>query len=161
FTIDRPQLAKVESGILHGRADGEATVTATAGGQRISARVVIKDSGVTAPLSFRNDVMPIFSKCGCNAGTCHGNFNGKNGFRLSLRGESPGSDLDSLKRDPLGRRMCRFDPEASLLLQKPARLLPHEGGVRFTPDSLEYATLRRWIASGCRPDAAGVPHVTR
>jgi hypothetical protein len=112
-------------------------------------------------VSFRNDVMPIFSKAGCNAGTCHGNFNGKNGFRLSLRGENSDFDLTNLTRDTLGRRICRFDPECSLLLQKPSGGLPHEGGVRFAPDSQEYATLRRWIAEGCRPDLPGVPHVTR
>src|SRR5688572_28125414 len=36
------------------------------------------------PVSFRNDVMAVLSKAGCNLGTCHGNANGKGGFKLSL-----------------------------------------------------------------------------
>ena len=33
--------------------------------------------------------MPTLSRMGCNAGTCHGAQNGKNGFKLSLRGYDP------------------------------------------------------------------------
>src|SRR5215472_5950374 len=62
------------------------------------------------PVRFRTDVMPILSKAGCNAGTCHGNFNGKNGFRLSLRGDNPDFDRDSLTRDTAGRRTNPLDP---------------------------------------------------
>ncbi|HXI52248.1 MAG TPA: hypothetical protein VNH84_12100, partial [Candidatus Saccharimonadales bacterium] len=40
-----------------------------------------------SPVSFRNDVMAVLSKGGCNSGPCHGNQNGKAGFKLSLRGE--------------------------------------------------------------------------
>ena len=54
--------------------------------------------------------MAVLSRTGCNQGTCHGNFNGKNGFRLSLRGDNPDFDLDSLARDTQGRRACVFDP---------------------------------------------------
>ena len=45
------------------------------------------DAAEPAAISFRNDVMAVLSKAGCNLGACHGNFNGKGGFRLSLRGE--------------------------------------------------------------------------
>jgi hypothetical protein len=38
---------------------------------------------------FVQDVQPAFSKMGCNAGTCHGSQDGKNGFKLSLRGYDP------------------------------------------------------------------------
>ena len=43
--------------------------------------------------SFRNDVMAVLAKAGCNAGACHGNKNGKGGFKLSLRGAGPGRRL--------------------------------------------------------------------
>ena len=39
-----------------------------------------------ASTSFVTDVQPVLSRSGCNAGTCHGNVGGKNGFKLSLRG---------------------------------------------------------------------------
>ena len=50
-------------------------------------------------ISFRNDVMPVLSKAVCNSGTCHGNKNGKGGFKLSLRGQDPDLDYVSLTRD--------------------------------------------------------------
>src|SRR5688572_7446800 len=48
---------------------------------------VLLASSALAEISFRNDVMAVISKAGCNLGTCHGNANGKAGFKLSLRGE--------------------------------------------------------------------------
>src|SRR5262245_43601704 len=70
------------------------------------------------PVSFRTEVMAVLSRGGCNAGTCHGNLNGKGGFKLSLRGENPEADLAALTRDALGRRTDPHRPEASLILQK-------------------------------------------
>ena len=32
------------------------------------------------PVSFRNEVMAVLSRAGCNQGVCHGNLNGKGGF---------------------------------------------------------------------------------
>jgi hypothetical protein len=106
-----------------------------------------------APVSFRNDVMAVLSRGGCNAGACHGNQNGKNGFKLSLRGEDPGFDFNVLTRDQLGRRTDRLNPNASLLLVKAAGVVAHEGGKRFDVGSLEYEILRRWITEGLRFDA--------
>ena len=68
--------------------------------------VLLLAPGVRAePVSFRNDVMAVLSHGGCNAGPCHGNQNGKNGFKLSLRGEDPAFDLLALTRDTHGRRL--------------------------------------------------------
>src|SRR6266581_39594 len=83
------------------------------------------------PVSFRNDVMAILSKAGCNQGACHGNQNGKNGFKLSLRGEDPAFDLAALTRDTLGRRTNALQPAESLLLLKATASIPHQGGQRF------------------------------
>ena len=57
-----------------------------------------------ATISFRNDVMAVLSKAGCNSGQCHGNANGKAGFKLSLRGQDPEWDYDALTRDIRPRR---------------------------------------------------------
>ena len=92
-------------------------------------------------VSFRHDVMAVLSKAGCNQGTCHGNQNGKNGFKLSLRGEDDRFDHRALVRDQLGRRLNELDPDASLLLLKAIGRVPHGGGRRFDVDSLEYRTL--------------------
>jgi hypothetical protein len=98
--------------------------------------------------SFAFDVMAVLSKAGCNAGTCHGNLNGKGGFRLSLRGENPAFDFTALTRELASRRINTMAPEQSLALLKPTGRVAHEGGVRFREDSREYAILRDWITAG-------------
>src|SRR5437899_2293749 len=112
-------------------------------------------------VSFRNEVMAVLSRAGCNAGACHGNLNGKGGFKLSLRGDDPAFDHTTLSRDQFGRRANPFRPDESLLLQKPAMLVPHEGGRRFLPDSPEYATIRAWIAAGMPGDPPATPALTQ
>src|SRR5437764_5433194 len=87
---------------------------------------------------FERDVMAVLSKAGCNLGACHGNQNGKGGFKLSLRGQEPAADYDALLREVEQRRVNLLDPEASLVLQKPTAQLVHQGGLRFNRDSIEY-----------------------
>jgi hypothetical protein len=111
-------------------------------------------AGLCAPgrseeaVSFDRDVMAVLSKAGCNMGACHGNLNGKGGFKLSLRGEDPVADYQSLLRGADQRRVNLLDPAASLILQKPSGQVVHQGGLRFKRDSLEYEILTNWIASG-------------
>jgi hypothetical protein len=104
--------------------------------------------------SFRNDVMPALSRAGCNSGPCHGNLNGKGGFRLSLRGFDYDYDFNALTRDGLARRIDIANPDNSLLLQKATGKVSHEGSIRFSSDSAEYRALRDWIANGCGNDTA-------
>ncbi|MEW4528039.1 DUF1549 and DUF1553 domain-containing protein [Maioricimonas sp. JC845] len=112
------------------------------------------------PVSFRTDVMAVLSTAGCNQGTCHGNANGKGGFKLSLRGDDPDFDFTALARDLSARRVNPAQPADSLLLLKPTMQLAHEGGRRFEFDSLEYRILRDWIAGGMRDDRDTAPSVT-
>jgi hypothetical protein len=109
------------------------------------------------PISFRNEVMAVLSRGGCNQGACHGNQNGKNGFKLSLRGQDPDFDLTVLTRDALGRRLDRNHPEESLVLIKATGAMAHEGGKRFGINSDEYRILRGWIAEGAHGDGDGAP----
>jgi hypothetical protein len=109
--------------------------------------------------SFRNEVMAVLSRAGCNQGACHGNQNGKNGFKLSLRGQDPEFDLLALTRDMLGRRTDTARPADSLILRKATATVAHEGGKRFGPESPEYAILYGWIAGGARPDPADAPRL--
>jgi hypothetical protein len=112
-------------------------------------------------VSFRNDVMAVLSKAGCNAGACHGNQNGKGGFKLSLRGEDPAWDYAALTRDGLGRRTDRLHPAESLFLRKATATIPHEGGRRFAVDSPEYALLAAWVRAGTPADPPGTPALAR
>src|SRR5260221_14748083 len=100
-----------------------------------------------APISFRNDVSAVLSRAGCNQGICHGNLNGRGGFKLSLRGQDLDFDRDALTRAAQGRRVNTQDPDASLLLLKATGQVAHEGGVRFGVKSDEYRSLRSWIAA--------------
>ncbi len=112
------------------------------------------------PVSFAHDVMAVLSKGGCNMGACHGNLNGKGGFKLSLRGEDPAWDFTSLTRGMLGRRVNPANPASSLILQKATARVPHEGGKRFALGDPEYQMLHDWIASGARADTKKLPVLT-
>src|SRR6266513_51394 len=90
-------------------------------------------------VDFERHVMGLFSKAGCNNGSCHGSFQGKGGVRLSLFGYDPAKDFTPLTRDLLGRRIDAVEPDQSLLLLKATGRTPHEGGVRITPDSWQFA----------------------
>tara|TARA_Y100000588_G_scaffold394607_1_gene515988 strand:+ start:1795 stop:4005 length:2211 start_codon:yes stop_codon:yes gene_type:complete len=111
--------------------------------------------------SFRNDVMAVLAKAGCNAGTCHGNANGKGGFKLSLRGEDLATDFLTLTRGQFGRRVDAIEPDHSLLLRKATGTVAHKGGQRFKPGSRDFQILRDWIATGMLNDTAIAPAVVR
>lgn len=100
-------------------------------------------------VSFRNDVLPILTKAGCNAGTCHAKAGGgQNGFQLSLLGFEPTEDFEAIVKEARGRRLFRAVPRESLLLRKATGQTPHGGGVRLQADSHGYRTLQSWIAQG-------------
>src|SRR5947209_17315846 len=90
------------------------------------------------PVDFRTDVIAALSHAGCNSGACHGSPQGKNGFRLSLRGHDPSLDLHMLTRAEMGRRVDRLRPENSLFLQKPTGRVSHQGGVVLKKDDPAY-----------------------
>ena len=99
-------------------------------------------------ITFRNDVLPVLSKAGCNSGGCHGALAGKGGFKLSLFGYNPEADHLTITRESRGRRIDLANPGASLFLTKPTTALKHKGGKRFDVDSEEYRILAAWIAEG-------------
>ncbi len=156
-----PAVARVDAfGVVTPVANGEAMITARAGAE--SATVRVRVSGLEQPFawSFRNHVIPVLTKQGCNQGACHGALAGKNGFKLTLRGYDPDADYDALTRQSLGRRVTLADPAASLMLLKPSFGVPHGGGVRLKKDSLEYRVLREWIAAGAAGPAENDPRIT-
>ena len=112
-------------------------------------------------VSFRNDVMAVLSKSGCNLGTCHGNARGKGGFQISLRGQDPAGDYKVLTRDWSSRRTNVSEPDQSLMLLKPTQQIVHEGGKRFEIDSAEYRLLHEWIAAGMPNDSADAPKLVK
>lgn len=111
--------------------------------------------------AFGRHIMPILSKAGCNSGSCHGTFAGKNGFRLSLFGYEPEMDFERLTREANGRRINRLDPASSLLLLKGSARIPHGGGKRLDPTSPAYQSLLHWIEGGAKYDPKREPRVER
>lgn len=114
----------------------------------------------TGEVSFRNDVIPILTRAGCNAGSCHGAAAGKNGFALSLFGYDPDTDHRVLTHELRGRRVDPAQPEQSLMLVKATTGSVHQGGKRLDPDGPFYATLRAWIAAGAPDDGKSAPKLT-
>lgn len=109
----------------------------------------IEDTGV---IDFTNDVIPILTKAGCNAGACHAKAGGgQNGFELSLLGFEPDLDFDRIVSQARGRRIFPAAPEESLLLRKATGGVPHTGGVRIGVGSPEYQLLAEWIRGGALP----------
>jgi hypothetical protein len=162
FAVSPPGLVDASvTGVIRPRTDGSGKLVIEAGGQTIEVSVHVTRVDWTRPVSYRHDVVALLSKAGCNMGACHGNLNGKGGFKLSLRGDDPRFDLVSLTREALGRRIDRNDPPRSLAVLKPTGQLPHEGGLRFPARSLEAATLLGWIAAGATDDAANVSGLRR
>jgi hypothetical protein len=140
------------AGVLEPLANGRAVLKARLGSLEAAAPVEVRGAGGPEPVSFRREVVALFAREGCSSGACHGAPSGKNGFRLSLRGHDPAADLGALLGESLSRRADRIHPEASLLLLKPAGLLPHGGGKRFASGSRSYRLLRDWIAGGLEDD---------
>jgi len=151
--------ARLDGPVLHPVADGDTTLTATFGDLTATAAVHVERAGEHPALSFRQDVLPVFMRAGCNSGGCHGASRGKDGFRLSLFGFDPASDYTRLTREISVRRINRALPEESLLLTKGANLAPHGGGARLQPGDEYHTTLRDWIAAGAHDDPGPVPTV--
>ncbi len=98
---------------------------------------------------FQRHVLPLFGRLGCNGRTCHGSFQGKGGFSLSMFGYDFGADHKALTggEEP---RVSVADPAKSLILTKPTSDDDHGGGQRFEHGGWEYDLLRRWIAAGAK-----------
>jgi hypothetical protein len=161
WTSSNPGIAKVDqTGMVRPAGDGEATITVTAQGRSATVIVHVKNAHEAHTWSFRNDVIPVMSKVGCNSGACHGAAAGKNGFKLTLRGYDPDEDYDTLTRQSIGRRVSLSEPSHSLMLLKPTFAVPHGGGKRFATDSLEYRVIAEWIAAGAPRPSDSDPTVT-
>jgi Protein of unknown function (DUF1553)/Protein of unknown function (DUF1549)/Bacterial Ig-like domain (group 2) len=147
--ISNPEVAKLDADqIAWPTGDGETAITATIQGRRASAPLRVADYSTATTWSFRNDVLPVMTKVGCNSGPCHGAAAGKNGFKLSLRGYDPVTDYFTLTHQALARRTDRLEPAKSLILLKPTLAISHGGGRRFDVGSPEYKILSGWLAQG-------------
>ena len=100
--------------------------------------------------------MGLLGRMGCNGGGCHGSFQGKGGFRISLFGYDPDGDHNRITHEIGYRRINLALPRESLLLQKAAGAVPHTGGKRFAEDTEYYQTILRWLEAGVPADPSDV-----
>ena len=142
------------------QGEGQATITAIVQGHQARAPLSVKNFADAATWSFRNDVLPVMTKMGCNSGACHGAAAGKNGFKLTLRGYDPEADYYTLTHQALARRTETMEPAKSLILLKPTLEIPHGGGKRFDAGSPEYKVIAGWLAQGMPAPRDSDPRVT-
>ena len=128
FTLSVVLIRAVVSRLLGGRARWIPTLAVLMGlfssslSIKLHGETVEKSSSLTiaadAPrtlsnadqriVNFTNDVMPVLTKAGCNAGVCHAKAGGgQNGFELSLLGFEPREDYEHLVKEGRGRRLFR------------------------------------------------------
>jgi hypothetical protein len=160
-TSDAKIVEVSSDGLIRPKGDGETDVVVRVGEQSAKVRITVVDFANRRPVHFASEVVPVFTKLGCNSGNCHGKASGQNGFRLSLLGFDPEFDYEALVREGRGRRVFPAAPASSLLLLKTTAKIPHGGGRKISTGSPEYNTLLRWVEQGT-PFARGKePQVLR
>jgi hypothetical protein len=164
YEVAPTEIVRIEkSGLVTPTGNGSAIIVAkTEDGLTTSLSVTVEKFTEVQPVNFPNQIVPIFTKTGCNGGGCHGKSAGQNGFRLSLLGFEPGEDYEHLVKEARARRLFPAAPEHSLLLLKATAALPHGGGKRLEPGSDDYRLIVRWIAQGMpygKPDDPMVDHI--
>ena len=161
YVSSDPRIVKVTTaGRLVGLKNGAASITISAAGASRSGPVEVHGVVPEPRIDFTTQVLPILSKAGCNAGSCHSSQHGKGGFVLSVLGYDPESDASSIVRDRMQRRVSLNAPQESLLLKKPLMVVPHGGGRRLTNGSIDHQLLTAWIAGGVPGPQAKAPKVT-
>lgn len=162
YSVEPAGIVRVSTqGDVRPAGKGSAVITVQDGSRTASVQVSVRDYDESRPLHFRNDVEPLLTRHGCNAGGCHGKASGQNGFKLSLFGFDPDFDYNALVNEARGRRVFPAAPDNSLLLTKATARAPHGGGRRFLADSEAYQTLRRWISQGMPVGASSAPSLQR
>ncbi len=160
LNIANPKIAKIDKEKVLPLADGKTVLQVAFAGQTNLVPISVSNVAIQPPISFKLDVMPVFTRAGCNAGACHGTSRGKDGFHLSLYGFDPDGDYYRLTREQIGRRINLAVPEDSLIVQKGLGAVQHTGGVRFATNSDLCQTLIKWLAAGATNDPPNVAKVT-
>ncbi len=159
FVSDNAKVATVEAGWVKPVGSGSAKITVTTNGKSFVVTVAVALPDKEPPISFRHEVMPVFTRAGCNAGACHGYSLGKNGFKLSLRGADPEPDFSAIVRESAGRRVNFQVSQNSLLVAKARGDALHEGGSRFARGSLSDTIFTTWITQGSPSDVKDTAQV--
>ncbi|MFM7924400.1 MAG: hypothetical protein ACKPJJ_29610, partial [Planctomycetaceae bacterium] len=149
FQLSDPGVALISStGLISAQRDGMAVLTIELGQQQMQVPVQVQAVAQPSPVLFRQDVLPILTRAGCNSGGCHGKAEGQNGFRLSVFGYDAAGDHAAIAFEGRGRRVFPAAPQQSLFLQKATAGIPHGGGLKIAAGSRWHQTLLRWMSEG-------------
>ena len=159
--IENPDLVQFTGGVFEGIKNGSTMARIRYQDFEVSIPISIANVSVDPEISFKNDVIPVFSKVGCNAGSCHGAARGKDGFRLSLYGFDPAGDYFRLTREMPGRRIDLALPDECLLIAKATGGVSHTGGALIKPDSDFHKMMLRWLDEGAKNDRGPIPTVEK
>ena len=155
-----PVVSVTPTGQLQAIDNGQATIHVTVEGVSRTVPVTVHGVSLRPQVGFTDQVLPVLSRAGCNAGACHAAQYGQGGFKLSVFSSEPSNDHSAITRALMGRRVSPTDPGHSLLLLKPTGRVPHGGGRRLRPGSADARLLEQWIARGAPGPAGNAPHVT-
>jgi hypothetical protein len=150
--ISNTKIASYVNGFFTAIADGETKVKVSFEGFTETISINSKNTQQDKTVSFSLDVMPVFTRSGCNVGGCHGSSRGKDRFRLALFGYDPDGDYERLTTEFPGRRVNLAVPEDSMILTKSLNKVPHTGGKLFEKDSFEYSAIMDWLKNGAKKD---------
>ncbi len=159
--VQDPQIFSIRGSHVIPHLQGETIAKVSWQGAESELPLLIADSvEAERPLRFRNDILPVLTRAGCNSGKCHGAASGKDGFRLSLYGYDPEGDHFRLTREMSGRRINLARPDQCLLVNKATGEVPHTGGMLIETGSPAYRKLVRWLTDGALSDPADTPSPT-
>jgi len=156
WSVEPAEVVSVGGGYVRPIRAGTAKVRATSGGETAEVTITVSDRAGRS-WDVAEDVVPLLTHAGCNAGGCHGRADGQNGFHLSLFGYDPQADFGGITRQDGGRRFSAVAPESSLFLLKATGRVPHVGGPRIAAGSPEYDILVAWLRDGA-PMTSGKTH---
>jgi len=156
-----PAIARTDGSVLLAVSDGDINLHIVCDGHEFDVPVHVRQISGYPPVDFANDMLPLFSKLGCNSGGCHGKSNHPSGFKLSVFGFDPAADFDALVKDDRGRRIFPGNPEYSLFLRKATGSMPHGGGQRLSAGSADYDLMLAWVRQGTPPSQPNSPTLVK
>ena len=145
-----PNVAVVtRDGVVVPRGNGTAQITATFGEQQTVVKATVTDFSHEPPVSFRNQVVPIFTKLGCNSGGCHGKAARAERLQAVAARLRPRFRFQRPRQgSPRPARVARRSRTTACCCSRRSARSRTAAADACSPTGAEYALLRRWIQQG-------------
>ena len=80
--MPKPLVSMTATGLVRPVANGSGNLHVQLSDNSLELPVTVSGQHEPYKVGFVHDIMPLMSRIGCNAGTCHGAQAGKNGFKF-------------------------------------------------------------------------------